>query len=116
MAVENCIFCRIVAGEIPAKVVHQDEDVLAFQDLNPQAPVHILIIPRRHVPSLAELDDDDGDLGGRLLLVAKEVAREQGVEVGGFRLVTNTGSDGGQSVAHLHFHLLGGRSLGWPPG
>ncbi|MEX2528432.1 MAG: histidine triad nucleotide-binding protein [Gemmatimonadota bacterium] len=116
MGVENCVFCRIVAGEIPAEVVHRDEEVLAFQDLSPQAPVHILIIPRRHVPSLAELDDDDGDLAGRLLLVARQVARDQGVEANGFRLVANTGADGGQSVDHLHFHLLGGRSLGWPPG
>lgn len=116
MAAEDCVFCGIVAGEIPAKLVHRDEEVLAFQDLNPQAPVHILIIPRRHVTSLADLDDNDRDLAGNLLLVARKVAREQGLEADGFRLVANTGVDGGQSVAHLHFHLLGGRSLGWPPG
>lgn len=116
MAVESCVFCRIVAGEIPAEVVHRDEEVLAFHDLSPQAPVHILVIPCRHVPSLADLEDDDRDLAGRLLLVAKQIAREQGVEEEGFRLVANTGADGGQSVDHLHFHLLGGRALGWPPG
>lgn len=112
----ECIFCRIVEGEVPARIVHQDEEILAFRDLNPQAPTHILLIPRAHVSSIAEMDVSQTTLAGRLLLAARSVARDAGLESSGYRLVVNHGSDGGQSVHHLHLHLLGGRALGWPPG
>jgi histidine triad (HIT) family protein len=118
----GCIFCRIVVGEIPATLVHADEQVIAFRDVNPQAPVHVLVVPRRHVASLAELaagdGGDDAALGAALLSAASRVARAEGLaEPGrGFRLVANTGPEGGQSVDHLHFHVLGGRPLAWPPG
>jgi histidine triad (HIT) family protein len=110
----SCIFCRIVAGEIPAKLVYEDERCVAFRDLSPQAPTHVLVIPREHVVSLAELTD--ASLGGALLEAAAEVARREGLEAGGYRVVTNVGSDGGQSVFHMHLHVLGGRRMGWPPG
>ena len=118
----GCIFCRIVAGEIPATLVHADEHVIAFRDVNPQAPVHVLVVPRRHVASLVELaagdGGDDAALGAALLAAASRVARAEGLaEPGrGFRVVANTGAEGGQSVDHLHFHVLGGRPLAWPPG
>jgi histidine triad (HIT) family protein len=112
----DCLFCRIAAGEIPADIVHQDDHVVAFRDISPKAPTHVLLIPRSHVASAAELADDDGPMLGRLFAVAAQVAREAGVADGGYRLVTNVGSGAGQSVLHLHFHLLGGRSLSWPPG
>jgi histidine triad (HIT) family protein len=111
----DCVFCRIAKGEIPARFVHQDDELVAFHDLAPQAPVHVLVIPRRHLTSLAACTEADGALVGRLAIVAARLARELGL-AGGWRLVANTGEDGGQSVAHLHFHLLGGRRLGWPPG
>jgi histidine triad (HIT) family protein len=111
----DCVFCRIAQGEIPARFVHQDDDLVAFHDLAPQAPVHVLLIPRRHLSSLADCVEADGALVGRLAIVAARLARELGL-AGGWRLVANTGDDGGQSVAHLHLHLLGGRRLGWPPG
>ena len=105
----NCIFCRIAAGEIPAKLVYEDEQVVAFPDMHPQAPVHVLIVPRAHVNSLAELQD--GELAGRLLLAVGEVARREGVAERGFRTVVNTGPEGGQTVPHLHLHLLAGRTF-----
>jgi len=111
----DCVFCKIASGEIPATIVHDDDDVVAFKDLNPQAPVHVLIIPRRHIASLDEATEDHRDLLGRLLLVAKELAATEGVE-GGYRLVNNCGAPAGQSVFHIHVHLLGGRAMGWPPG
>lgn len=111
----SCLFCRIVAGEIPSTRVHEDDQVVAFRDIDPKAPTHILVIPRRHVASAAELGSDDVELAGRLLVVAAELAREEGLDRG-WRLVSNVGEEGGQSVGHLHIHLLGGRSLGWPPG
>lgn len=112
----DCIFCRIAAGEIPAKVVHEDEHVLAFRDIDPQAPMHVLVIPRRHVPSLEMATDADGELMGRLLLGASLAARAEGYAESGYRAVLNVGSDGGQLVPHVHVHVLGGRELGWPPG
>jgi histidine triad (HIT) family protein len=115
MAVD-CLFCRIVAGEIPAAVVHRDDTVLAFRDINPQAPTHILVIPTRHVASAAELTDADAPLVGHLFAVVADLARSEGIVGSGFRVVTNTGPDAGQSVDHLHLHLLGGRSMAWPPG
>lgn len=116
MSASDCLFCRIVAGEIPADVVHRDDHVLAFRDIDPKAPVHILVIPRVHVASLDAAADDQGALLGRILLTARDLARSEGIAEGGYRTVLNTGDDGGQSVHHLHLHLLGGRSLSWPPG
>jgi histidine triad (HIT) family protein len=110
----DCLFCRIVRGEIPAKLVAQNETCVAFRDINPQAPVHVLVIPREHVGSLDALKD--GRLLGEVGLLAAAIARSEGVAASGYRTVINTGSDAGQSVAHLHMHLLGGRSLTWPPG
>jgi histidine triad (HIT) family protein len=110
----DCLFCRIVRGEIPAKLVAQTEDCVAFRDINPQAPVHILVIPRRHVASLAELDD--GALLGKIGLLAAQLAASEGISDSGYRTVINTRGDGGQTVAHLHLHLLGGRRMTWPPG
>lgn len=113
---DDCLFCKIIAGEIPSDTVHEDDLVVAFNDINPVAPVHQLIIPRRHIPSAAQLAESDGALLGRLLTVAAELAERAGVTGTGYRIVTNVGRDGGQSVDHLHFHLLGGRRLTWPPG
>lgn len=107
----DCLFCKIVAGEIPATFVHQDDEVVAFRDIQPQAPTHILIVPRRHIESVAELAAEDAALGGHLLLAAGQIARSAGVAESGYRLVTNSGAEGGQSVLHLHLHLLGGRQL-----
>lgn len=112
----ECLFCRIGAGEIPADIVAQDEQVLAFRDISPKAPTHVLLIPRAHIASAAELTADHAEMLGRLFAMAAQVARDAGVAERGFRLVTNAGPGAGQSVDHLHFHLLGGRSLGWPPG
>jgi histidine triad (HIT) family protein len=114
--VSNCIFCRTVEGSIPAKVVYQDEDTLAFDDINPQAPVHTLVIPKRHIPSVQDLGETDQALLGRLLLTCAKIAKDKGLSPSGFRLVANTGRDGGQTVFHLHFHVMGGRPMGWPPG
>lgn len=111
---DACIFCRIVAGTIPAQIVAQNDVALAFRDLHPQAPVHVLVVPRRHVDSLAAADDA-AELGAVLALAA-EVARLEGVAESGYRLVTNVGGNGGQTVGHLHFHVLGGRAMTWPPG
>lgn len=110
----SCIFCRIARGEIPAQMVVNNKDVAAFKDLNPQAPVHILIIPKKHVASLD--DANDSDLLGRMLALAAAIARQEGIAKSGYRTVINTGKDGGQSAAHLHIHLLGGRAMTWPPG
>lgn len=112
----TCIFCRIVGGSIPARVVYQDEDTLAFDDITPQAPVHTLVIPKRHVAAVQDLGEADQALLGRLLLTCRKVATEKGLAESGYRIVANTGRDGGQSVFHLHFHVLGGRHLAWPPG
>ncbi|GMV05406.1 MAG: putative HIT-like protein [Gemmatimonadota bacterium] len=116
MTASDCIFCRIASGDIPATVVHRDEHVVAFRDLHPQAPVHVLVIPREHVASLDAATDGHGALLGRLFLAARDVARAEGIAEDGYRTVLNVGADGGQTVHHLHVHVLGGRSLGWPPG
>ena len=110
----DCLFCKIIRGEIPAKLVAETEDCIAFRDINPQAPVHVLVVPRRHVASLDELRD--AELLGKIGLLAAEIARSEGIAVSGYRTIINHGSDGGQSVAHLHLHLLGGRKMKWPPG
>ncbi len=116
MTDSDCLFCKIVAGTIPADFVHKNERLLAFRDISPQAPVHVLIIPKEHVASLDAVDDRHGDLLGEMLLLARDLARSEGVSGDGYRTVMNTGDDGGQSVHHVHLHLLGGRALGWPPG
>ena len=112
----NCIFCRIVSGEIPSKMVYQDEQCLAFDDVNPQAPVHVLVIPRVHLESLQKFQPSDTDLMAALLQGCCEVARLKGVVDSGYRVVANTGAAAGQTVFHMHFHVLGGRSFAWPPG
>jgi histidine triad (HIT) family protein len=111
----DCLFCRIVAGTIPAQRLHEDEHTLAFVDIHPQAPKHLLIIPKQHVTSMAQATEADTPVLGHLMAVAAELARSQGLD-GGYRVVVNTGADGGQTVDHLHLHLLGGRHMTWPPG
>ncbi|HKP00375.1 MAG TPA: histidine triad nucleotide-binding protein [Nitrospiraceae bacterium] len=112
----DCLFCKIVARTIPAALVYEDDLVVAFDDINPQAPIHSLVIPRKHFTSIAELQDADAMLLGRLLLASNTVAKNKGIADSGYRFVINTGADGGQSVFHLHLHVLGGRHMGWPPG
>lgn len=114
--VNDCLFCKIAAGEIPATLVYQDDDIVAFRDIRPVAPTHILLIPRRHVASVAAATEADQALLGVLLLAAARLARDEGLAEDGYRVVTNTGPNAGQSVPHLHFHLLGGRAMSWPPG
>ncbi len=111
----DCLFCKIVAGTIPAKRVYEDDETLAFADINPQAPKHLLIIPKQHLNSMAHAATEDTSLLGRLLAAAAQIAREQHLD-NGYRVVINTGDDGGQTVHHLHLHLLGGRHMTWPPG
>jgi histidine triad (HIT) family protein len=111
----DCLFCKIAAGSVPAKIVHQDDLVLAFEDINPKAPTHILLIPRRHIPSAAQLTGTDAEMLARLFSVSAQIARDAKIGTG-YRLVSNVGPGAGQSVFHLHFHLLGGRSMSWPPG
>ena len=111
----SCLFCRIVAGEVPATVVHETDRTLAFRDITPQAPTHVLVIPRDHHADLAALSDADPDAVAELVGAAVAVARAEGLD-GGYRVVANTGDDGGQTVHHLHLHVLGGRGMGWPPG
>jgi histidine triad (HIT) family protein len=111
-----CLFCEIVAGRIPAKVAYQDEDVMAFHDIHPQAPTHTLIIPKKHITSLLDLSPQDDVLVGSLVRKARDLAQKVGVSEDGFRLVFNCGEDAGYSVYHIHLHLVGGRKLGWPPG
>jgi histidine triad (HIT) family protein len=112
----DCLFCRIAAKELPADIVHATDRVVAFRDANPKAPVHILLIPVDHIESAAALGDGYGDLLAEIFQVATHLAKAEGIEASGWRLVTNVGPDAGQSVPHLHFHLLGGRALRWPPG
>jgi len=112
----DCLFCAIVDGKIKANLVYQDEAVLAFKDIAPKAPVHILIIPRKHIVSVLDIDANDGVVIGQIFQVAGRLAREQGIAESGFRVVVNSGADAGQSVSHLHYHLLGGRRMAWPPG
>jgi histidine triad (HIT) family protein len=113
---ESCIFCRVAAGTARANIILADDDLVAFHDLLPQAPTHALVIPRRHISSLAGATVADRELLGTLLLAAAEVARRTGIEGSGYRVVTNCGAGAGQSVLHVHLHVLGGRRLGWPPG
>jgi histidine triad (HIT) family protein len=112
----NCLFCKIAQGEIPTNLVFEDEEIAAFHDLNPQAPKHILLIPKHHIASLNESSEEDQALLGKLILQAKKIARTEGISDAGYRLVLNTNPHGGQTVYHIHLHLLGGRPMTWPPG
>ncbi|HZB25254.1 MAG TPA: histidine triad nucleotide-binding protein [Vicinamibacterales bacterium] len=112
----GCLFCRIVSGEMPASLVYQDERVLAFRDINPQAPNHVLVIPRKHIATLNDLSPEDDELVGELVRRGAAIARELGVSDAGYRTVFNCNADAGQTVFHIHLHVLGGRRLGWPPG
>jgi histidine triad (HIT) family protein len=114
--VDNCIFCKIIRREAPGKIVYEDETAVAIEDLHPQAPVHLLVMPRVHVESLNSLQSDHPELAGHLLLVAVSLAKNRGLGPSGYRLVINTGAGGGQNVFHVHIHVLGGRDLRWPPG
>ena len=109
---EDCLFCKIVKGEIPSTKVYEDEEILAFKDINPVAPVHILVIPKKHISSLNEIETEDQMLIGKIFAVIKKIAEEQGIAENGYRVIANCGEDGGQEVKHLHFHILGGKKLG----
>ncbi len=111
----ECIFCKIIAGEVPSKIVYEDDKVVAFEDINPQAPVHILVVPRKHIAKVDEMTPEDEPLLGHMVFVAKEIAKVKGLDEG-YRLVLNNGPAGGQAVFHIHLHLLGGRQMQWPPG
>lgn len=113
---EDCLFCKIIRGEIPSNKVYEDDDVFAFEDINPAAPTHVLIIPKKHLKSIGDALPEDTALLGKLLLKANEIAASLGLAEEGYRYVVNTGQNGGQTVFHLHLHILGGRALGWPPG
>jgi histidine triad (HIT) family protein len=112
----NCIFCKIIAGEIPSKKIYEDDEMLGFLDINPAAPVHFLVIPKKHINNIMEMGAQDTALLGRMFYKAQELAKQQGCEEKGGRFVINTKTEGGQTVDHLHIHFLGGRALGWPPG
>ena len=113
---ETCLFCRIASGSIPARFAHQDDHTVAFHDIDPRAPVHVLIIPRQHIGAVDELREGDVEMMGQLFMVARRLARELGIADSGYRMVVNNGRDAGQSVDHIHMHLLGGRPMKWPPG
>ena len=112
----DCLFCKMVQGEITPDKVYEDEQVLAFRDINPQAPTHVLVIPRQHIATLNDLDSGHADIVGRMVLAAAAIARQEGFAEQGYRTVMNCNADGGQTVFHIHLHLLGGRTMGWPPG
>jgi histidine triad (HIT) family protein len=112
----DCLFCKIVNGEIPASIVYEDDRVVAFNDINPQAPTHVLVVPKRHIASLNDLSADDDQSVGEVVRRAAAIANERGISAGGFRTVFNTNRDAGQTVFHIHLHLLGGRNMSWPPG
>ena len=113
---DGCLFCKIAAGEIPSTKVYEDDTVLAFRDIDPQAPVHVLVIPKKHIESVLDIKKEDEGILLHIMEVAQKVAEAEGVDKTGFRMVSNTGKDAQQTVLHLHFHLIGGRELGWPPG
>ena len=112
----DCLFCKIIRRQVPGSIVYEDDRVLAFNDINPQAPTHVLIVPKRHIASLSELSVEDDQIVGELVRRAAAIAHERGIAAGGFRAVFNTNRDAGQTVFHIHLHLLGGRSMHWPPG
>ena len=109
---ENCIFCKIIKGEIPSSKVYEDEEIVAFNDINPAAPIHVLVIPKKHIISLAHMEDGDEKIIGKIYKVINEIAEKQGIKEKGYRVIVNCGKDGGQEVGHLHFHLLAGKQLG----
>lgn len=113
---DNCIFCKIARGEIPSDKIYEDEKIYAFKDINPEAPVHVVIIPKKHIESLNTITVEESDIIAHISVVVKEISKILGIDKNGYRLVNNCGEDGGQTVMHLHFHLLGGRKLNWPPG
>lgn len=112
----DCLFCKFVSGEISPQTVYEDDDVLAFRDINPQAPCHVLIIPKKHISTLNDLTEEDADLVGKLYLAATKVAKQEGIDEAGYRTVMNCNEQAGQTVFHIHLHLLGGRRMNWPPG
>ncbi len=112
----DCLFCKMIAGEIQPDVVYEDDTVLAFRDINPQAPTHVLVVPREHIATINDLEEAHAELVGRIYLAAKEVARQEGIHEKGYRTVMNCNAGAGQTVFHLHLHVLGGRPMGWPPG
>lgn len=112
----DCLFCKIISKKAPAKIVYEDESILAFEDINPQAPVHTLVIPKKHISTALDISGEDDALMGRLLRTAGKIAEEKGISERGFRLVVNTNPEAGQTVYHIHLHLLGGRHMHWPPG
>lgn len=116
MSEQGCLFCKILAGDIPADIVYESDDALAFRDINPQAPVHVLVIPRKHIETINDLNESDRELVGSLYLAAKEIAAAEGVAEDGYRAVMNCNAGAGQTVFHVHLHVLGGRQLTWPPG
>ena len=116
MSSADCLFCKISAGDVPTDLVYESNEAIAFRDINPQAPTHVLIIPRQHIETINDLGPDDSALVGNLFLVAQKLARDEGIAENGFRVVMNCNADAGQTVFHLHLHLLGGRQLDWPPG
>lgn len=113
---EDCLFCKIVNNEIPAELIFEDDRIVAFNDINPQAPIHVLIIPKEHIASLNDVPEEKGGLLGHILLRARQIAQNLGIWENGYRIVLNTARDSGQEVFHIHFHLLGGRRMTWPPG
>ncbi|MDH4071909.1 MAG: histidine triad nucleotide-binding protein [Gammaproteobacteria bacterium] len=116
MSESNCLFCKIGSGEIPARRIYETDDVVAFRDINPQAPTHALVIPKRHIPSINDLTDGDAEIVGRLFLAARQIAENEGFSEPGYRVTMNCNAAAGQTVFHIHLHLLGGRDFGWPPG
>ena len=116
MSESDCLFCKIGSGEIPARRIYETDDVVAFRDINPQAPTHALVIPKRHIPSINDLTDGDAEIVGRLFLAARQIAENEGFSEPGYRVTMNCNAAAGQTVFHIHLHLLGGRDFGWPPG
>jgi len=116
MSEQDCLFCSIVAGDIPADVIYESDAAIAFRDINPQAPTHVLIIPRKHIATINDLEAGDKEIVGSMYMAAREIAQQEGIDVAGYRAVMNCNEGAGQTVFHIHLHLLGGRSLGWPPG
>lgn len=112
----DCLFCRLIKGEVKSKAIYEDDEIFAFEDINPQAPIHFLIIPKKHIAGITQLREEDGELVGKIHLVARRMAKKYSLSENGFRVVINSGPDAGETVKHLHFHLLGGRKFNWPPG
>ncbi|MCY6959702.1 histidine triad nucleotide-binding protein [Clostridium brassicae] len=113
---EECIFCKIINGDIPSKKVYEDDVVLCFEDINPAAPVHVLVIPKKHIKNLNEMSNEDSNIIAHIFSVSRDIAKKLDIDDNGYRIVMNCGEDGGQEVEHIHFHMLGGRNLSWPPG